>query len=354
MVDLKEITSKKVFIAVDIGKNFIQEEEVLPVEVYLSRAKRLVKAAKDAGVDAVKFQTHEVEDEQANIDVTSPHFQGSDRYNWVKRNTESTPMEQFWKPLKEYCDELGIIFFSTPMSKRAAQKLNDLGVELWKVGSGDILDFPTLDFMASTGKPIMFSTGMSTEEETDLAINYLRKKGANLAILHCVSKYPCPPEELNLGTIKHFQKKYPDLIVGFSDHSTSVDTALAAVVMGAKIVEKHFTFDRKHWGADHKVSLLPEEAKKLVDGTRMLEKAMGVQGNILQEGESVFRPLFRKTLVASQDLKEGTIITEDKVYSMRPQAHLNGLPSEKYEEVLGKRLKEDLRKFDPISEDLLE
>src|SRR3989344_2509629 len=111
-MNLKELTSKRVFIAADIGKNFIQEKEVLPVEIYLSRAKRLVKAAKEAGADAVKFQTHEVEDEQADIDIVSPHFTGSDRYNWVKRNTESTPLEEFWKPLKKYCDELGIIFFS--------------------------------------------------------------------------------------------------------------------------------------------------------------------------------------------------------------------------------------------------
>jgi N,N'-diacetyllegionaminate synthase len=353
-VNLKELTSEKVFIIADIGKNFIQEEEVLPIEVYLSRAKRLIKAVKDAGADAVKFQTHEVEDEQANIDVTSPHFQGSDRYNWVKRNTEATPLEQFWKPLKQYCDEIGIIFFSTPMSKKAAQKLNELGVELWKVGSGDILDFVTLDYIASTGKPIIFSSGMSTEEETEMSLNFLRKRGAEVALLHCVSKYPCPPEELNLGTIKHFQKKYPTLIIGFSDHSVGIDSALAAVVMGARIIEKHFSFDREHWGSDHKVSLLPEELKKLVDGTRMLEKSMGVQENLLQEGESVFRPLFRKTLVASQDLREGTIITADMLYAMRPQAHLNGLPSEKYEEVVGKRLKEDLRKFDPISKELLE
>ena len=102
-MNLKELTAEKVFIIADIGKNFIQEEEVLPTAVYLSRAKRLIKAVKDAGADAVKFQTHEVEDEQADIDVTSPHFKGSDRYNWVKRNTEATPLEQFWKPLKQYC-----------------------------------------------------------------------------------------------------------------------------------------------------------------------------------------------------------------------------------------------------------
>ena len=316
----------------------------------LEVAREMSLRAKLSGADAIKFQHHLPDEEMLKNIHLSDNFE-EPLYDFLLKNALKIDDHI---ALKSFCDEIGIIFFSTPMSKKAAQKLNELGVELWKVGSGDILDFVTLDYIASTGKPIIFSSGMSTEEETEMSLNFLRKRGAEVALLHCVSKYPCPPEELNLGTIKHFQKKYPTLIIGFSDHSVGIDSALAAVVMGARIIEKHFSFDREHWGSDHKVSLLPEELKKLVDGTRMLEKSMGVQENLLQEGESVFRPLFRKTLVASQDLREGTIITADMLYAMRPQAHLNGLPSEKYEEVVGKRLKEDLRKFDPISKELLE
>ena len=150
-----------VFFIAEIGKNFIQTEEERPVAEYLLNAKKLVKAAKEAGADAVKFQTHEVEDEQLNIDITSPHFKGADRYSWITRNMEATPIDTFWKPLKKYCDETGILFFSTPMSRKAAMKLQEVGVPFWKVGSGDAQDYVTLDFMFSTKKPIIISTGMA-------------------------------------------------------------------------------------------------------------------------------------------------------------------------------------------------
>ena len=151
---LLEQIKKETFIIAEIGKNFIQTESERPVGEYLENAKVLVKAAKDAGAHAVKFQTHNVEDEQLNITVVSPHFKGADRYSWVTRNTNATPLETFWRPLKAYCDEIGIIFHSTPMSRGAAQILQQLDVLFWKVGSGDILDFVLLDYIAKTGKPI--------------------------------------------------------------------------------------------------------------------------------------------------------------------------------------------------------
>ena len=140
----------KTFVVAEIGKGFIQTEEDQTPEVYLANAKELVLLAKEAGADAVKFQTHTVEDEQANINVVAPHFNGADRYSWVKRNTAATPV-WFWQELKKYCAELGIVFFSTPMSRGAAKLLNEeVGVDLWKVGSGDILDFVMLDYLVST------------------------------------------------------------------------------------------------------------------------------------------------------------------------------------------------------------
>ena len=151
----KKVIGEEVFFIAEIGKNFIETEEERPVADYLENAKKLVRAAKDAGADAVKFQTHEVEDEQLNINITSPHFKGADRYSWITRNMEATPLETFWKPLKKYCDEVGILFFSTPMSRKAAIKLEEVGVPLWKVGSGDVHDYVTLDFMFSTKKPII-------------------------------------------------------------------------------------------------------------------------------------------------------------------------------------------------------
>lgn len=354
-----------VFVIAEAGKNFIQTEEEKSVEEYLNNAKQLVDEAAKAGADAIKFQTHNVEDEQLDIDVTSPHFQGSDRYNWVKRNTNSTPVETFWKPLKEYCDEKGVIFFSTPMSRGAAKILNELGVELWKVGSGDILDFVMLDYIRNTGKPIIISSGMSTLEETEKAINFLKEKNNKVALLHCVSKYPCPVEDLNLNTIKFYKEKF-DIPIGFSDHSLDHFSTVEAVNIGATIIEKHFTMSRGQWGADHKVSLSPEEFKNMVRGIKMAKngeasfvgeytkKMMGSKEKILQEGEAIFRPLFRKSLMAGCDIPAGTMITGDMLYAMRPQQYAGGAPSEKYPEILGKVITRDIKKYEPITLDLIQ
>ena len=348
-----EKINKDVFIIAELGKNFIQTEEEKSVEEYLKNAKELIKAAKEAGADAVKFQTHNLEDEFLFVDITSPHFKGSDRYNWIKRNEQATPLE-FWQELKRYSDELGIIFFSTPMSRGAAMKLEQVGVELWKVGSGDILDFVTLDYMAATGKPIIISSGMSTIKEIDRTIKFLKERNTDIALLHCVSKYPCPPEELNLKTIEFFKKRYK-LPIGFSDHSLGHESAVAAVNLGAAIIEKHFSFSRDFYGADHKVSMTPAEFKIMVDdirsGKQVKTNNYGRTAKILQDGEAVFRPIFRKALMAGQNIKAGAKITKDMIYAMRPQIYAGGLPSEEYENVLGREAKHDIKKYKPITWD---
>lgn len=344
-----------VFIIAEIGKNFIQTEEDRPVEEYLDNAKQLIKAAKESGADAVKFQTHVLEDEFLDIDVTSPHFVGSDRRRWIRRNEEATPIE-FWVELKKYSEELDIEFFSTPMSRKAAEKINSF-VDLWKVGSGDILDFVLLDYLASTGKPIIFSGGMSTLEEVDLAVKFLQDRNSDIALLHCVSKYPCPPEELNLNTIKFFQDRY-DAPIGFSDHSIGYESAVASVELGAKIIEKHFSLSRDLWGSDHKVSMTPDEFRKMVElirgDAKMDLNNYGKEGKIMRDGEDKFRPLFRKSLMFGGDLKKGEILDKKMIFAMRPQKFAGGLPSEEYEKVIGKKLKKDIKKNDPIILDVLE
>lgn len=170
-----KIGGERIFIIAELGKNFIQTKEKKTTEEYLDNAKKLIKLAKESGADAVKFQTHNVEDEQLNINITSPHFSGSDRYNWVKRNDLATPLE-FWQELKKYSEKLGIIFFSTPMSRGAAKKLEKVDIPIWKVGSADPLDFVMLDFLADTKKPIIISSGMSILKEIDQAIDFLKKE----------------------------------------------------------------------------------------------------------------------------------------------------------------------------------
>ncbi len=359
-----EKIQKGVFIIAEAGKNFIQTEEDRPVEEYLKNAMQLVDEAAKAGADAIKFQTHNVDDEQLNINVVSPHFKGSDRYRWVTRNNKATPINEFWKPLKAHCEKKGIVFFSTPMSHGAAKILDEVGVDLWKIGSGDILDFVMLDYMRNSGKPIIISSGMSTLEEVEKAINFLRAKNPRVALLHCVSKYPCPPEELHLKTIDFYKEKF-DMPIGFSDHSIGIEPDLVAVAMGATILEKHFSMSRTLWGSDHKVSMTPQELSDLVNGVnkvlesaeekqKVLEsdfakKGSGSKAKVLQEGEAVFRPLFRKSLMAGQDIPAGATLTSEMVYAMRPQQYAGGLPSEKYEEVIGKKTAQALKKYDPIT-----
>ncbi|MDP3727068.1 MAG: N-acetylneuraminate synthase family protein, partial [bacterium] len=229
-------------------------------------------------------------------------------------------------------------------------------------------DFVTLDYLASTGKPIILSSGMSTLEEIDKSIDFLKRRNAKVVLLHCVSKYPCPPEELNLATIGFLKERY-QIPVGFSDHSIGIDSALAGVALGAQVVEKHFSFSRDLWGADHKVSMTPDELKALVAGIRELEAnpakkaeylekdivkaGMGSGAKVLQDDEAVFRPYFRKSLMAGQDIPAGTVITAEMLYAMRPQAHAGGLPSEEYEAVLGKQVKRNLKKYEPITWEVL-
>lgn len=347
--------NKKTFIIAEVGKNFIRTREEKTTEEYLGNARKLIKLAKKAGADAVKFQTHNVEDEQIPVKITAPHFPGSDRYNWVRRNDMATPLE-FWQELKKYSDKLKIPFFSTPMSRGAAIKLEKVGVVLWKVGSADILDFVMLDYISETKKPIIISSGMSTLEEIDRAIDFLKKRNCQIALLHCVSKYPCPKEELNLKTIDFFKKRY-NIPIGFSDHSIGYKYALAAVNTGATIIEKHFSLSRDLFGADHKVSMMPEEFKEMVKNIRNKKqiqiKDYGKEGKVLQEGEAVFRPIFRKSLMAGQNIRKGTVLTKKMIYAMRPQIYAGGLPSENYEEVLNKKINRSLKKYDPIKNNYL-
>lgn len=363
-----ESMKKRVFIVAEIGKNFIQSEEDQPVAVYLEKAKELVKAAKEAGADAVKFQTHNVEDEVLNMEFDSPHFKGKSRYAWVTRNDQSTPVDAFWKPLKQYCDDLGIVFFSTPMSRGAAMKLMEVGQPVWKVASSDVLDYVLLDFLAMTRKPIFIPTGMSTLPEIEQCIKFLTDRQAPFVLMHAISTYPYPEENSNLLTIEYFKKQFPELLIGFSQNSPHVNAAIASAALGIAVLEQHFTLDRNFFGPDHKVSMTPEEFTTMTKGIRAVEASeeerkkvlaastafMGTEEKLLQNSEESFRPLFRKGLVAQCDIPAGATMTPSMLFALRPQEFVGGLFSEEYVNVLGKKTKKDLKKFEPITWEVLE
>jgi N,N'-diacetyllegionaminate synthase len=324
---------KKVFVIAEIGKNHNNSME---------EAKWLVDRAVEAGVDAVKFQTHVVDDEQRkDIKIISPHFKEMDRYSWVKQNT--LPFE-WWVELKEYCDKKKTIFFSTPMSVAAAELLEKLDVKLYKVGSADITDLFMLETIAKTGKPIIISSGMNSLEDLEIAMKTIQKYNDKIILLHCVSEYPCPPEHLNLRTITFFQKKFKAPI-GLSDHALQLESAYAAVALGAVAVEKHFSRNRDQFGPDHKVSLTPDEMKQMVQGIRIVTSALGSEEKLLQEGEKKFIDVFHKSLVFAADYTKGLAITREMVVTKRPGG---GIGAKELPKLLGKKLTVDVKKDDLV------
>jgi N,N'-diacetyllegionaminate synthase len=348
---------KHTFIVAEIGKNFIVTEQEEPVEILLGRAKALVDAAVDAGVDAVKFQTHTVADEQLDTPIVSPHFLASDRYRWVLRNTRATPVEQFWKPLQDYCAAKKIVMFTTPMSKGAALQMQSLDLPIWKVGSADVQDYLLLDTLASFKKPIIISTGMVSRDELAEIMSHLREMRASLTVLYCVSQYPCPEELFNLASIEYLKKQYPYASVGFSDHSIGMDASLAAIRLGAVLIEKHFSLSRDAWGPDHKVSLLPSEMQEFVQRVRAGAYAEApidtMYGDIDKEFEgahNTFRPFFNKSLVVTRAIASGSVIGIDDLVALRPRALIPGASPTAYSAIVGKRAKRAIAVHEPIQE----
>lgn len=331
-------------IIAEIGKNFVVTEEAENETMLFIRAKNLIIAAYNVGVRVMKFQVHNIDDEihPLAVAVVSPHFDQK-RYDWVKRNTYSA---EFWWKIKEFCRELGVEFLATPMSRGAAEILDlEVGVDRWKIGSGDILDFVMLDYIRDSGKPVILSTGMSELHEIAKAYEFLKEKTLDVSILHCVSNYPCELKDLNLGVMPALKKQF-GCKVGFSDHSLGVEGSLMAVSLGAEIIEKHFTLDRMAFGPDHKVSMLPEEMDKLIG--RILNKdlleptaeALGSSAKGYNRMEQKFREVFRKGLYVSRDMNEGEQMEIRDIISLRPV--LNGsVPSENYPNFVGKILKHD-------------
>lgn len=260
--------SDQVLIVAEAGKNFIINDTPTVAQC-LDEAKTLAHYAKQAGADIVKFQTHVFEDEARKRDES--------RHEWTRQNESVTPYDEFWVPLKAYCDEIGITFMTSAMSKMAAQKVNNL-VEVWKVGSGDTVDFEMLEYMASTGKPMIVSTGLSTMEEVRSVVSFLKARNVDFALLQCTSIYPCPISKLHLNVIETYQEEF-GCPVGFSDHSTSLTVAIRAVQKGARIIEKHFTINKTSKGPDHFCSLDTKELHQLVQNIRITEEDMFADGS---------------------------------------------------------------------------
>lgn len=266
-------------IIAEAGKNFIMKENYTVIQC-LDEAKNYVRIAKEKGADTIKFQCHVFEDEQYKRDKS--------RHEWIKKNEELTPMDDFWMPLKKYCDKIGINFLVTPMSRLAAEKIGHL-VDRWKISSADIVDDELLKCISITGKPVILSTGMSTIDEIENAFKYFdHLEDLELKILHCTSIYPCPIEKINLKLINHLRVMFHyNIDIGFSDHTKFIKTPAMAVKKGAKVIEKHFTLDKFAYGPDHHMSLNPKEFGEMVDLVRDAELECYADGNARNESLGV-------------------------------------------------------------------
>lgn len=317
------------------------------------QAVKILEAAKDAGADAVKLQTYTPD--TMTIDCDNEYFRIGKGTIWEGRilydlyGEAYTPWE--WQPkLKEIASDLGLDLFSTPFDPTAVDFLEEMEVPAYKVASFEIVDLPLLRRIAQTGKPIIMSTGMATLAEIDEAVRTIREAGGSqLALLKCTSAYPAPPEEMNLRTIPHMAEAF-HVPVGLSDHTLGIAVPVAAVVLGACIVEKHLTISRQISGPDSAFSLEPHEFKAMVEAIRTVEKALGKVQYEVGEREAASR-VFRRSLFVVQDVKAGEIFTNENVRSIRPGY---GLHPRELPKVLGRRAARDIRRGTPLSWELIQ
>lgn len=294
----------------------------------LNVAKDMCKMAKLAGADCIKFQ-HHLPDEEMLKDVPMSSNFDIPLYDFLKLHALS--LEQHIE-LKNYCKEIGIQYLCTPFSLKAAYELNEIGVDAFKIGSGEMTDIPTLIKIAELGKPMIISTGMSTMKEIRRTYNALVPTGVPLAFTNCLSEYPPKYDDVNLNVIGKMKKAFPLATIGHSDHTPDLYTCYAAVALGATIIEKHVIISKQTPGPDQSVSIDFNDLYNLCDGIHKVEKALG--GNkVVHENEKSIREWAFRSIVTKCKIKKGEVIKADMIWSKRPGT---GIPSHKMQEVIGK------------------
>jgi N,N'-diacetyllegionaminate synthase len=300
------------------------------------------------GADAVKFQTHIAEAESTPAEPFRVKFSRQDatRYEYWKRIAFSEPQ---WQGLADHAREKGLIFLSSPFSREAVDLLERVGMEMWKIASGEIGNLPLLDAMIATGRPILLSSGMSDMIEMDKAVDRVRRAGLPLAVLQCTTAYPCPPERIGLNMIPFFRERY-GCSVGLSDHSGTIYPGIAAATLGAEVVEVHVTMSRGMFGPDVPASITMEELRALVDGVRFVERmrASPVDKDAIALEMAPLRAIFTKSLVAREPLPAGTVLTEAHLAGKKPGT---GVPAERLPDFVGRVLKRNLEKDEQIRTD---
>lgn len=314
-------------------------------------AKKLIDVAVDAGVDYVKFQTFKAESlvsksakkaEYQSVNVND----GDDSQYEMLKNLELSHKDHL--ELMSYCSERNINFFSTAFDVDGVRYLNDLGLSFFKIPSGEITNYPYLKAVASYGKPVIMSTGMCSEKEIENALNVLIKFGLKkemVSILHCNTQYPTPMKDVNLKAMLSIKDRF-QVNIGYSDHTLGIEVPIAAVALGAKIIEKHFTLDRTLPGPDHVASLEPHELKEMVKTIRNIELAIEGDGEkVPSESETKNIAIARKSIHLKKNLPKGHIITDEDLISLRPG---DGISPMEWENIIGKKLIADKIEFDKL------
>ena len=322
---------------------FIIAEIAQAHEGSLGLAHSYIDALAKTGVDAVKFQVHIAEAESSEYEPFRVKFSTQDetRYDYWKR-MEFTPGQ--WQELKFHCDEAGVEFMASPFSNAAVDLLEKLEVKRYKIGSGEVNNILMLEKIANTGKPIVLSSGMSSFEELDRTVNFLKKKKVEYSILQCTTAYPTQPQNYGLNVIGELKERY-NVPVGFSDHSAKLETCIAATALGAEILEFHSVFSREMFGPDANSSLEMEEIKQLVVAVRTIQQAQ--QHPVNKQDNSNFKELksiFEKSLAVNKALPVGHTLTFEDLESKKPKGY--GIAASEFQEVIGRKLKRDLEQWE--------
>lgn len=300
----------------------------------MEAAKEMCRRAKLAGADCIKFQ-HHLPDEEMLKDVPMSSNFDIPLYDFLKLH--ALTLDQHVE-LMNYCKQIGIMYLCTPFSLKAAYELNEIGVDAFKIGSGEMTDIPTLKAIAALGKPMIISTGMSTMEEIARTYHALEETGVPFAFTNCLSEYPPKYEDVNLNVIGKMKEAFPKAVIGHSDHTPDLYTCYAAVALGANIIEKHVILSKQTPGPDQTVSIDFDDLYHLVDGIRKIELASGCE-KVVHKNEKDIREWAFRSIVSLRDISKGEIITQDMIWSKRPGT---GIPSHQMDEVIGKRAKKDI------------
>jgi sialic acid synthase SpsE/sugar phosphate isomerase/epimerase len=327
-----EIGAGRAFVIAEIGNNHNGS---------FDRAIDMVDKAREAGADCVKFQMRHLDQVYRQRSLRKSGDDLGTEYVIDLLNRFELSVDQHQR-LSEYCAQIGILYMCTPWDSKSVDMLEGFGVPAYKVASADLTNLPLIDRLTQTGKSLILSTGMSTTEEVEVAVAFLKKRGAQFALLHCNSTYPAPLHDINLKWMSALRRIHP--LIGYSGHERGINVSLAAVALDACIIERHFTLDRTMEGPDHAASLTQSEFARMIEGIREIEQALGkAKSRQLSQGEMINRENLGKSLVAAAPLSQGTVLKPEHIKVRSPG---QGLSPQRYEDLLGRTLRHDMDEED--------